>query len=119
MPPMPPLQPSTLSFIASSSIPIIDIFIPSGFSPNRDGTNDVFVITKPYNTTIVLDVFNRWGNLVFKSPDYKNEFEGRGNQPNNVLGEELPDGTYYYVVLATDKITGATKKFAGFITLKR
>lgn len=100
-------------------LPLIDIFIPSGFSPNQDGTNDKFVITRPFNTNINLEVFNRWGNLVYKAADYKNEFEGKGNQPNRVLGEDLPDGTYYYVVLATDKNTGSVRKFAGFITLKR
>ncbi len=100
-------------------LPLIDIFIPSGFSPNQDGTNDKFVITRPFNTNINLEVFNRWGNLVYKAADYKNEFEGKGNQPNRVLGEDLPDGTYYYVVLATDKNTGTVRKFAGFITLKR
>jgi gliding motility-associated-like protein len=100
-------------------IPLVDIFIPSGFSPNHDGMNDAFVISHPFNMEINLEVYNRWGNLVFKSPDYKNEFDGRGNQPNNILGAELPDGTYYYIVLATDKTTSSVKKFAGFITLKR
>ena len=100
-------------------IPAVDIFIPEGFSPNQDGTNDKFVITKPFNTTISLDIFNRWGNRVFRSPDYKNEFDGRGNQSGVIFGEELPDGTYYYIAIATDKTTGAVRKFAGFITLKR
>ena len=100
-------------------IPIIDIFIPSGFSPNQDGSNDKFVIIKPFNTTISLDVFNRWGNLVFKAQDYKNEFDGKGNQLNRVLGEDLPDGTYYYIVVATNNSNGTIRKFAGFITLKR
>lgn len=100
-------------------IPLIDIFIPSGFSPNKDGTNDLFVITRPFNTSISLDIFNRWGNQVYKSADYKNTWDGKGNQPNRVLGDDLPDGTYYYVVLATDRSTGGVRKFAGFITLKR
>jgi gliding motility-associated-like protein len=100
-------------------IPFVDIFIPSGFSPNRDGINDLFVITRPFNTSINLEIFNRWSNLVYKSADYKNEWNGKGNQQNRVLGEDLPDGTYYYVVLATDKSTGAVRKFAGFVTLKR
>jgi len=100
-------------------LPLIDIFIPSGFSPNRDGTNDLFVISKPYNISISMEVFNRWGNLVYRAGDYKNDWNGRGNQPNNILGEELPDGTYYYIVLAADKLNGSVKKFAGFITLKR
>ncbi len=100
-------------------IPLVDIFIPTGLSPNRDGVNDKFVITHPFNTTINLEISNRWGNLVFKAPDYKNEFEGKGNQSNRLMGEDLPDGTYYYIVLATDKTTGTVRKFAGFITLKR
>ena len=99
-------------------IPLIDIFIPTGLSPNHDGVNDKFVITHPFNTSINLEISNRWGNLVYKSLDYKNEFEGKGNQPNRLMGEDLPDGTYYYVVLATDKTTGSVRKFAGFITLK-
>lgn len=101
------------------AIPLIDIFIPSGFSPNHDGTNDLFVITRPYNTNIGLDVYNRWGNLVYKSGDYKNDWDGRGNQQGRLLGDDLPDGTYYYLVTATDKTTGAVRKFTGFITLKR
>jgi len=100
-------------------IPFIDIDIPQGFSPNHDGVNDVFVITKPYNYSINMEIYNRWGNLVYRAPDYKNDWDGRGNQPGRIMGEELPDGTYYYVVLATDKNTGAVRKFAGFITLKR
>ena len=100
-------------------IPIIDIFIPSGFSPNRDGINDLFVITRPFNTRITLDIYNRWGNAVYKVYDYKNEWDGKGNQPNKILGDDLPDGTYYYIVLATDQATGTVRKFAGYVTLKR
>ncbi len=101
-------------------IPVIDIFIPSGFSPNMDGVNDYFVITRPFNTSIKLEIFNRWGNPVYRSAgDYKNDWNGKGNQPNNVLGEDLPDGTYYYIVTATDNLTGKVRTFSAFITLKR
>ena len=101
------------------TIPIIDIFIPSGYSPNHDGVNDNFVIIRPFGTIINLEIFNRWGNAVYKAADYKNEWDGRGNQPNNILGQMLPDGTYYYIATATDKFTGTIRKFAGFVTLKR
>jgi gliding motility-associated-like protein len=100
-------------------IPIVDIFIPSGFSPNRDGTNDNFVITRPFNTNISLEIFNRWGNRVYRDENYQNNWGGRGNQPNRILGDELPDGTYYYIVLALDRGTGAVRKFSGYLTLKR
>jgi gliding motility-associated-like protein len=100
-------------------IPVVDILIPTGFSPNQDGYNDKFVITRPFNTTIRMEIFNRWSNLVYKSLDYKNEWDGKGNQANRILGEDLPDGTYYYEILATNQATGVVRKFAGYITLKR
>jgi gliding motility-associated-like protein len=100
-------------------LPVVDIFIPTGFSPNRDGYNDKFVITRPFNTTIKMEIYNRWSNLVYKSLDYKNEWDGKGNQANRVLGEDLPDGTYYYEILAVNQTTGAVRKFAGYITMKR
>lgn len=100
-------------------IPLVDIFIPSGFSPNRDGVNDNFVITRPFNTNISLEIFNRWGNRVYRDENYQNNWGGRGNQPNRILGDELPDGTYYYIVLALDRGTGAVRKFSGYLTLKR
>ena len=101
------------------SIPLVDIVIPTGFSPNRDGINDYFVINKPFNTTIQLEVFNRWGNLVYKLSDYQNTWDGRGNQPGNILGDDLTDGTYYYVVNAINNIDGSARRFVGYITLKR
>lgn len=100
-------------------IPLVDIFIPSGFSPNRDGVNDNFVITRPFNTNISLEIFNRWGNRVYRDENYQNNWGGRGNQPNRILGDELPDGTYYYIVLALDRNTGSVRKFSGYLTLKR
>lgn len=100
-------------------IPVVDIFIPTGFSPNNDGYNDYFVITRPFNTTIKMEIYNRWSNLVYKSLDYKNEWNGKGNQANRVLGEDLPDGTYYYEILAVNNTNGTVRKFAGYITLKR
>lgn len=101
------------------TLPFVDIFIPSGFSPNHDGFNDFFVIARPFNTTIRMEIYNRWSNLVYKSLDYKNEWDGKGNQANRIMGEDLPDGTYYYEILATNQSTGVVRKFSGFITLKR
>ncbi len=100
-------------------IPEIDIFIPSGFSPNQDGINDYFVIVHPPNTLITFEVFNRSGTPLYKAIDYQNQWNGKANLINNSPGNNLADGTYYYVVTATDKTTGAIRKLAGFIALKR
>ncbi|MCA6497520.1 MAG: gliding motility-associated C-terminal domain-containing protein [Chitinophagaceae bacterium] len=100
-------------------IPGVEIFIPGGFSPNQDGMNDYFVIRRPSQTTIQLEIFNRWGNLIYRSADYKNDWNGRTNQPGNVLGAEIPDGTYYYIINGIDRATGRITRLNGYITLKR
>ncbi len=69
-------------------------FIPSGFSPNGDGVNDVFHIEAidrfPDN---LLLVFNRYGDEVFRKQGYQNDWDGTGNQ-----GNALPDGDYFYLL---------------------
>jgi len=74
-----------------------DCFIPSIFSPNEDGKNDSFII--PYLSQFQkskMTIFNRWGDQVFYSDDYQNEWEGTYN------GESLPSGTYYYILQVND-----------------
>ena len=97
-------------------IPLIEVMIPPSFSPNSDGFNDAWIISRPAGTTITVKVFNRWGNEVYSSADYKNDWRGKG--VNNILGEDLPEGTYYYVVETRDS-NGTTRKFAGSLTLVR
>ena len=97
-------------------IPKVDLIIPEGFSPNNDGIDDTWTIQKPFGTKVDVKVFNRWGNEVFANPDYKNDWRGKGI--NNLLGEDLPEGTYYYIVLGIN-IDGKQMKLAGNITIKR
>lgn len=77
----------------STDIPIVSIYIPDGFTPNGDGYNDYFTIVHSINTKIELQIINRWGNVVYESKDYKNDWDGKGT--GNILGKELPNGTYY------------------------
>ena len=67
-----------------------DLIIPNIITPNSDGVNDFFEIQNlPENTE--LSIFNRWGNLIFASSDYQNNWNGK-----NTLSKELADGVYYY-----------------------
>jgi gliding motility-associated-like protein len=91
----------------------ITVYIPGGFSPNNDGINDKFTLENASGERISLEVYNRWGNMVYKNNDYKNEWEGFANQGVRT-NDPLPDGTYYYIVLLNGK-----SKFTGFITIKR
>jgi gliding motility-associated-like protein len=63
------------------------------FTPNGDGINDTWRIFDGTCTAISqVAVFNRYGNEVFKSGNYKNDWNG------SYKGNPLPDGTYYYVI---------------------
>jgi gliding motility-associated-like protein len=98
------------------TIPDLAINIPEGFSPNRDGVNDNFVIIKPYGTILELEIFNRWGNVVYTSTNYNNDWDGKGTK--NFIGQDLPDGGYYYTLRATDR-NGAAQIFKGFVLIQR
>jgi gliding motility-associated-like protein len=100
-----------------TNIPLIDIKIPNAFSPNNDGFNDTFVINTSSDVQVSLEVFNRWGAQVYKNKSYQNEWDGKGT--GTLLGSNLSEGTYYYTVETTHKITHEVKKYSGFITLKR
>ncbi len=62
-------------------------------SPNGDGMNDVFYVAKiedfPNNN---LQIFNRWGNLVYQEEGYLNTWAG------TYEGDPLPDGAYFFVL---------------------
>lgn len=72
--------------------------MPTGFSPNGDGKNDNFVVhgieAFPNNEIVIL---NRWGNEVYKTNGYNNDWQGQNN-----AGEPLPDGTYFVIITIND-----------------
>ncbi len=76
-----------------------DFHIPEGFSPNGDGINDLFVIrgilNYPNNTFVI---FNRWGNKIFEANSYKNTWNGTSTSGLRIGGDELPIGTYFYIL---------------------
>jgi gliding motility-associated-like protein len=75
-----------------------DVFVPDGFSPNGDRINDTFVIVGAERYDILLRVYDRWGNLLYESQHYLNDWDGRPNRgllSNSANG--LPDGTYFYI----------------------
>jgi gliding motility-associated-like protein len=96
-----------------------DLFIPEGFSPNGDGVNDVFVIRglNNYDKREVL-FLNRWGNKVYESQDYKNDWDGT-NQFGTSRGNELPVATYFYIFNFGTTTGGDPIIFKGFIYLNR
>ncbi|MFV0248356.1 MAG: gliding motility-associated C-terminal domain-containing protein, partial [Tenacibaculum sp.] len=72
------------------------------FTPNGDGMNDRFVITcikdEKYKNNH-LEIYNRWGNLVYSKDRYDNSWDGKSNVNMRIQTEkDLPAGTYFYVL---------------------
>ena len=85
-------------------------FIPTLFTPNGDGIHDTWVIDGlDIYPDILVQVFNRWGQLLFESRGYTDAWDGTHN------GNELPAGAYYYVI----DLDNDTKPLNGAITIKR
>jgi gliding motility-associated-like protein len=70
-----------------------EIYVPTGFTPNGDGHNDVFyVVPVGIKFFDYLRIYNRWGQLVFETNLATNGWEGR------FKAQEQPVGTYIYTV---------------------
>lgn len=67
-----------------------EIIIPNIFSPNDDQINDEFKI-KGINNRFGIEIYNRWGEIVFKENPYLNNWNGI-----SFKGTELNEGQYYY-----------------------
>ena len=106
------------SYYKSIRVEPVKLKIPNVFTPNGDGTNDYFIISlesgsdspsgnkgakgtrdqhyeyedyeplNRYYESTELTIFNRWGRIVYHSKDYQNDWDG----------DNLPDGTYFYVL---------------------
>lgn len=87
-----------------TDIPVVSLFMPDGFTPNGDGINDTFYIAHPDNIKLEIQIFNRWGNVVYESKDYQNDWDGKGT--GSFLGKQLPNGTYYCTYKAVNKANG-------------
>lgn len=87
---------------------------PSIITPNGDGINDAFVIPclldqTAFSSSQVI-IFNRWGDEVYKSSaPYRNDWQG------TYSGENLPDGTYFYIINYGDGREPAN----GFVLIQR
>lgn len=70
---------------------------PNIFTPNNDGSNDVFTLNGENVESLELVILNRWGNVVFESTDINAAWNGR----NKNTGNECSDGVYFYKYVIT------------------
>ncbi len=86
--------------------------VPSGFSPNNDGDNDVLYVRGGPFQEVELKVYNNWGNLIFESTDESIGWDGTWN------GKNQPTGDYIYTVYAIT-VDGREYKQNGSVSIIR
>ena len=72
-----------------------NIFVPSAFTPNNDGNNDVVFVRGEVMSDIDLSIYNRWGELIFQSQDQSKGWDG------TLGGKPLDPGVFVYHLKAT------------------
>ncbi len=88
-------QSDTIDLICN----IPSIIITQLITPNGDGKNDTWIIQGINNfPNATVTVFNKWGNEVYHSAPYNNNWDGKSNSSISLGNDYLPAGTYYYVV---------------------
>ncbi|MBK8441930.1 MAG: gliding motility-associated C-terminal domain-containing protein [Sphingobacteriales bacterium] len=95
----------------STEIP--ELYIPTAFSPNGDGVNDVWQLSdKKDIAKIHVSVFNRWGNEVYESDEIDFQWDGFYKDTE----QEMEVYTFYIEVTFDD---GSDKFYKGNLTLVR
>jgi gliding motility-associated-like protein len=93
--------------------PYYKLFIPSAFSPNGDGLNDIFEIYGSAVEEYDLTIFDRWGGKLFQSGNLKQHWEGKIS-----TGQDAPQGAYVYMIVVKDH-KGIEHEYRGTVTLLR
>jgi gliding motility-associated-like protein len=89
-----------------------EIFIPTAFSPNGDGNNDIFYVRGGDITALSLSIYNQWGERLFFSTQQTDGWDGSYN------GQQVQIGTYTYIAKITTK-DNAEQTFKGHVSVLR
>jgi len=111
--------------IAEKTIDILvlepsDIYIPTAFSPNGDGHNDLFSINSnltKVDRILLFSVYDRYGSRIFEAIDFLPNDSSMGWN-GRFKGQELPTGVYLYRISAKMK-DGKINRIQGSVTLTR
>ena len=85
------------------------IFIPNVFSPNADGRNDLFLPLGIGIKSFVMEIYNRWGELVYLGSEKDQGWDG-----TLTTHVPAPVGVYVFVIHATGIISEQEQKYKAF-----
>ena len=87
--------------------------MPTGFTPNGDGLNDVFRVKYPFPAKeFHLMVYNRWGSEVFETNNINEGWDG------TYKGEPSAQGSYVWIISFVD-MNNKSEQLKGIVTLLR
>jgi gliding motility-associated-like protein len=91
-------------------IPTMYIYVPNSFTPNNDGLNDTFGVSGEAIQKFDMQIYNRWGDLIFESANASQKWDG------TFKGSKVPEGIYVYKISASG-ISGKNIKKDGTVTV--
>ena len=91
------------------------VVVPNVFTPNGDGSNDIFFLRAKNLTEVSMTIYDRWGHVVYDviSTSGNIDWDGKNGQ-----GKDSAEGTYFYVLKTTGK-DGIMRDQKGTISLYR
>lgn len=88
------------------------LLVPSGFTPNGDGLNDIIEIKGRFFSSYTMRIYNNLGTVVYEGTEADAGWDG------SFKGKLMPEGAYAYEITAASK-TGTSRRRTGTITLLR
>jgi gliding motility-associated-like protein len=88
------------------------VLLPKAFTPNGDGSNELFMPKAVGVKKFQMEIFDRWGQLLYSTSDIEKGWDGRAKKG----GDILPQDVYVYKITVTQN-TSKPKQYVGHITL--
>ena len=105
---------STMITIKVTVVDKTAIYVPTAFTPNWDGKNDVLRITAHGAVKLhYFTIFNRYGQNIFTTTSFNNEWNG------TFKDKQIESGVYVWILKATDELTGRITEQKGTVTIIR
>ena len=89
------------------------VYVPNTFTPNGDDINDLLYISAQGVSYFKIEIFNRWGKVIFDTEDPTNFWNGE------YKGEIVQEGVYPFIVYYKDKYSVDVQKLRGHINIIR
>jgi gliding motility-associated-like protein len=93
--------------------PDFTFYIPNAFTPNNDDVNETFSGKGTYVKEFEMLIFDRWGNMVYKSNDFNKPWNGAKNGKGDIV-----EDVYVYTITIVD-YNKKKHYYKGIVTLVR